>query len=129
MRQRGKSQKLRKKILQVLPGNVRRLAKQFKLAPSTIRYHLKLLVSMGFVESVEIIKNIDYIISNIDTTVCLEKPKIKDHIPDIQSSLATNIGIDKDCISVKATTTEKLGIIGKEEAIAAYATILIYKPY
>ena len=64
---------------------------------------------------------------NIDATVCAERPKLKAHIPEMQRTLATVMGIDEDDISIKATTTEKLGFTGREEGISAYATVLIVK--
>ena len=55
------------------------------------------------------------------------KPKLKSHIPAMQQTLAKVMGIDEDDISIKATTTEKLGFTGREEGISAYATVLITK--
>ena len=68
-----------------------------------------------------------YRIGNMDATVCAERPKLKAHIPAIQEMLATVMGIDADDVSIKATTTEKLGFTGREEGISAYATVLIEK--
>ena len=64
-------------------------------------------------------------ISNIDTTICLEKPKIAPFIPSIKKKLAEVMGIPEFDISVKAKTSEKLGFIGREEGISAYAVVLI----
>ncbi len=66
-----------------------------------------------------------FAVSNIDNTVCLENPKISDYIPEMQNKLAEIIGINKEGISIKATTNEKLGYIGKEKGIAAYSVALI----
>ncbi|MDB5090013.1 MAG: 2-C-methyl-D-erythritol 2,4-cyclodiphosphate synthase [Mucilaginibacter sp.] len=66
-------------------------------------------------------------ISNIDAMVCLEAPKINPHIPAMQANIARAAGIDADEISIKATTNEKLGFIGREEGIVAYAVCLIEK--
>ena len=66
-----------------------------------------------------------YRVGNIDATVCAERPKLKVHIPHICETLAQVMGIDVDDVSVKATTTEKLGFTGREEGISAYATVLI----
>ena len=60
-------------------------------------------------------------------TICAERPKLKAHIPLMQETMATVMGIDADDISIKATTTEKLGFTGREEGISAYATVLIEK--
>jgi 2-C-methyl-D-erythritol 2,4-cyclodiphosphate synthase len=68
-----------------------------------------------------------YSIGNIDTTICLQRPKVKDFIQPMQETLAKVMGINTNDISVKATTTEKLGFVGKEEGIAVYAVALIYK--
>ena len=68
-----------------------------------------------------------YRIVNIDTTVCLQQPKIRPYIPQMQETLAQTISIDIDNISIKATTSEKLGFTGREEGITAYATVLIEK--
>jgi 2-C-methyl-D-erythritol 2,4-cyclodiphosphate synthase len=77
--------------------------------------------------TVAILREKGYSISNIDTTVCLQKPKIKPFIPEMTSILAKTMGIPEDDISIKATTTEKLGYVGREEGIAAYAVALIEK--
>jgi 2-C-methyl-D-erythritol 2,4-cyclodiphosphate synthase len=66
-------------------------------------------------------------INNIDAMVCLEAPKINPHIPAMQANIAEAAGIDADDISIKATTNEKLGFIGREEGIVAYAVCLIEK--
>ncbi len=66
-------------------------------------------------------------IGNIDSTICLQKPKINPHIPTMKSCLAKVMHIEEDDISIKATTTEKLGFVGTEDGIAAYATVLIVK--
>lgn len=78
-------------------------------------------------KTVKIIKEKGYSIGNIDTTICLEKPKLKDLIPTMQSTLVSVMNIDIEDIAIKATTTEKLGFVGKQEGIAAYATVLIQK--
>ena len=68
-----------------------------------------------------------YRVGNIDATVCAERPKMKARIPEIQECLANVMGVDVDLVSIKATTTEKLGFTGREEGISAYATVLIEK--
>lgn len=77
--------------------------------------------------SYAIVKNKGYAIVNIDSTVCLEKPKIKPHIAAMQQCIATTLGIEEDLISIKATTTEKMGFVGREEGITAHAVVLIQK--
>jgi 2-C-methyl-D-erythritol 2,4-cyclodiphosphate synthase len=64
-------------------------------------------------------------IGNIDATVCAEQPKLSPHIPQMQSVLAQILHIDASDLSIKATTTEKLGYTGREEGISAYAVALI----
>ena len=64
-------------------------------------------------------------VGNIDSTICLQHPKINPHIPDMKQVLAEVMGIPADDISIKATTTEKLGFVGREEGVSAYATVLI----
>ncbi len=66
-------------------------------------------------------------INNIDAMVCLEAPKINPHIPVMQANIAKVAGIDVDDISIKATTNEQLGFIGREEGVVAYAVCLIEK--
>ena len=68
-----------------------------------------------------------YAIVNIDSTICAQKPKLKDYIDPMREGLAGVLEIDADCVSVKATTTEKLGFVGKEEGIAAQAVVLLKK--
>ena len=72
-------------------------------------------------------KDKGYSIGNIDSVVCLQRPKIKPLIPQMRQALADVMGIDTEDIAVKATTTEKLGFVGREEGVAAYAVALIYK--
>ena len=66
-----------------------------------------------------------YRVGNVDATVCAERPKLKAHIPLMQETLARVMQVDADDVSIKATTTEKLGFTGREEGIAAYAVVLI----
>jgi len=68
-----------------------------------------------------------YSIGNIDTVLSLEKPKISKYIPEMQQALADVIGISPDDISIKATTTETLGFVGREEGVVAQAIAMIYK--
>lgn len=78
-------------------------------------------------KTVDLLAGKGYTIGNIDATVCAEQPKLKPHIPRIQECLAQVMGIDVDDVSIKATTTEKLGFTGRQEGISAYATVLICK--
>ena len=72
-----------------------------------------------------LIKEKGYTISNIDSTICAQKPKLKDYIDPMRECLAGVLELDPDQVSVKATTTEKLGFVGKEEGIAAQAVVLL----
>jgi 2-C-methyl-D-erythritol 2,4-cyclodiphosphate synthase len=73
----------------------------------------------------DMIRKKNYLVVNIDSTLCLEAPKIKPYISQMQQVIAGIIDIGIHDVSVKATTTEKLGFIGREEGIAAYATVLL----
>ena len=77
--------------------------------------------------TVKLIAEKGYTVGNIDATVCAERPKLKARIPEMQEVLAKVMGIDAEDVSIKATTTEKLGFTGREEGISAYATVLIEK--
>ena len=76
-------------------------------------------------ETIRLIATKGYRLGNIDATVCAEQPKLNSHIPAMQQCMADIIGTDPDNISIKATTTERLGFTGRQEGIAAYATALI----
>lgn len=76
----------------------------------------------------ELVRGKGYLLGNIDATICLQQPKLNPHIPEMKKVLAEVMHTDEDNISIKATTTEKLGFVGREEGISAYATVLIYKP-
>jgi len=75
----------------------------------------------------DIIVQAGYKIGNIDSTVCLQRPKIKDLIPEMQQTLERVLGVEAGTVSVKATTTEKLGFVGREEGISAYAIVMLHK--
>lgn len=68
-----------------------------------------------------------YKVGNIDSTVCAQRPKLKKYIPVMQETLARVINISTDDVSIKATTTEQLGFVGREEGISSYAVVLLYK--
>lgn len=77
--------------------------------------------------TVDLIKKEGYAIVNIDSTLCLQAPKIKPYIEEMQKAIAAIAGITVKDISVKATTTEKLGFVGREEGLVAYAVVLLEK--
>ena len=78
-------------------------------------------------ETMLLLQNSGYSLSNIDVTVVAERPKLNPHIPEMKHVIATVLQVDEEDISIKATTTEKLGFTGRQEGIAAYATVLIQK--
>lgn len=78
-------------------------------------------------QTTKLITDKGYRVVNIDSTLCLQAPKIKPYITQMQQTIATITGIAEDCVSVKATTTEKMGFVGREEGLVAYATVLLTK--
>lgn len=78
-------------------------------------------------KTIRLITTKGYRVGNVDATICAERPKLKTHIPHMQQVLAEVMSVDIDDVSIKATTTEKLGFTGREEGISAYATVLIEK--
>lgn len=76
---------------------------------------------------VKLLKQEGYQIGNIDSTICLQRPKVKDYIPKMRAKLAEVMDIELNQVSVKATTTEKLGFVGREEGVAAYVVALVHK--
>ena len=77
--------------------------------------------------TVELLREHGYEVGNVDATVCAERPKLNPHIPQMQQTMAQVMGVDPGTVSIKATTTERLGFTGREEGISAYAVALIYK--
>ena len=79
-------------------------------------------------DTMELLRDAGYTLGNIDATVAAERPKLNPHIPEMKRVMADVLQVDVEDISIKATTTEKLGCTGRQEGIAAYATVLIQKP-
>lgn len=77
--------------------------------------------------TIELVRSKGYELGNLDITVCAERPKLNPHIPAMKKAMAEVMKVDEEDISIKATTTEKLGFTGREEGISAYATVLITK--
>lgn len=75
----------------------------------------------------QLIKKENYNIVNIDSTLCLQSPKIKPYVAQMQKTIAGILGLTDKDVSIKATTTEKLGFVGREEGVVAYASVLIQK--
>jgi 2-C-methyl-D-erythritol 2,4-cyclodiphosphate synthase len=76
---------------------------------------------------VKLLEDKGYSIGNIDSTIALEKPQVNPHVDDMKAILAEIMKVDEDAVSIKATTSEKIGFVGRKEGIAAYATVLIQK--
>lgn len=75
-----------------------------------------------------LLREAGYEIGNIDTTICLQRPKVNPYIPAMKKCLAEVMDLSESAISIKATTTEKLGFVGREEGISAYCVALIHQP-
>lgn len=78
-------------------------------------------------QSVALVKKEGYLLVNIDSTLCLEKPKIKPYVPQMQEAIAAICGLTTREVSIKATTTERLGFVGREEGLVAYASVLLQR--
>ncbi|MCU7548404.1 2-C-methyl-D-erythritol 2,4-cyclodiphosphate synthase [Chitinophagaceae bacterium LB-8] len=76
-------------------------------------------------ETVRIVKAEGYQLVNIDSSLCLQEPKIKPFVPQMQQTIASITGISEKAVSIKATTTEKMGFVGRKEGLVAYATVLL----
>lgn len=98
----------------------------FHFPNTSPRYH-KIDSKKLLIEVVRLIRTKGFIVGNIDATLCLEKPKINSFVPEMVNKLASVMNIDSDCISIKATTNETLGYVGKEDGVNAYAVALIEK--
>lgn len=77
-------------------------------------------------EVMKLLREAGYEIGNIDSTICLQVPKVNPHIPEMKSCLSEVMGIPESKISIKATTTEHLGFVGREEGVSAYCVALIH---
>ncbi|MBR6339606.1 MAG: 2-C-methyl-D-erythritol 2,4-cyclodiphosphate synthase [Alloprevotella sp.] len=77
--------------------------------------------------TIRLLQEKGYSVGNVDCTICAERPKINPHIEAMRRVLAPLLHVDEDCVSIKATTTERLGFTGREEGISAYAVALIEK--
>lgn len=92
-------------------------------AAETLDVDSKLLLR----KTIDLIASKGYTVGNIDATICAERPKLNPHVPAMKACLAEVMGVDEEAISIKATTTEKLGFTGREEGISAYAVVLIHR--
>jgi 2-C-methyl-D-erythritol 2,4-cyclodiphosphate synthase len=74
-----------------------------------------------------LVKEKGYTLVNMDTSICLQAPKLRPHIEKMQTTIASTMGVAPEAVSIKATTTERLGFVGREEGVVAYATVLLTK--
>ena len=95
--------------------------------PDTSAYTLNIDSKILLKKTIGLIATKGYRLGNIDATICAERPKINPHVEAMKACLAKVMDTDEENISIKATTTEKLGFTGREEGISAYATVLIEK--
>ena len=75
----------------------------------------------------QLLQKENYKLINIDSTLCLQSPKIKPYVAQMQNVIASILGLNENDVSIKATTTERLGFVGREEGVVAYATVLVEK--
>lgn len=78
-------------------------------------------------ETYQMVLDQGWVLANLDSTVCLQAPKLKPHIPEMQRIIAEVMGVEKGQVGIKATTTEKLGFVGEEKGISAHAVVLLAK--
>jgi 2-C-methyl-D-erythritol 2,4-cyclodiphosphate synthase len=76
-------------------------------------------------KTIWLVREAEYVVGNIDSTICLELPKIKPYVPEMRKVISEILMINENQVSIKATTSEKMGFVGREEGIAAYATVLL----
>lgn len=93
--------------------------------PDTSAEYKEIRSTLLLEKTMDLLREHGYVLGNIDATVCAEKPKINPYIPKMQEELAKVMGVDKSDISIKATTSEKMGFVGREEGITAYVVALI----
>lgn len=105
-------------------ANLRDIGYQF---PDTSDEFLNIDSKILLRRTTELLNKKGYRIGNIDATVAAQAPKLNPHIPSMQETMANVLGIDPENLSIKATTTERLGFEGRKEGITAYATVLIEK--
>ena len=93
--------------------------------PDTSAEYKEIRSTLLLEKTMDLLREHGYVLGNIDATVCAEKPKINPYIPKMQEKLEKVLGVDKSDISIKATTSEKMGFVGREEGITAYVVALI----
>jgi len=95
--------------------------------PDTAAEYKNIDSKILLMETLILLREKGYEFVNADCTICAEEPKLNPHIPEMQQTLASVMGVEQDDISIKATTSEKMGFVGRKEGITAYATVLIQK--
>ena len=95
--------------------------------PDNSKEYKNIVSKILLLETMVLIRDNGYEFGNADCKVCAEEPKLHPHIPTMQSCLSEVMGVEVDTISIKATTSERMGFVGRKEGIASYATVLIYK--
>jgi 2-C-methyl-D-erythritol 2,4-cyclodiphosphate synthase len=93
--------------------------------PDTEKQYKNVDSSLLLKKTIELVAKNNYRFINLDSTLCLQEPKISPHIKDMREKIASIIGADINSISIKATTTEKMGFVGRKEGLVAYATVLL----
>ena len=96
-----------------------------KMFPDTDEKFLNMDSSIIVKEVMKVVKSNGYHIINIDTSVVLEKPKLKEYIDDMRKNIAELLDVDISCVSVKAQTNEKVGEVGRNEAVECFSTVLL----
>ncbi len=105
-------------------ANLRDIGFQF---PDTVGEYKDIDSKILLSRTMELVRAKGYEIGNIDATICAEKPKLNPYIPRMKACLAEVMKTDVENISLKATTSENMGFVGREEGMASYASVLIYK--
>jgi 2-C-methyl-D-erythritol 2,4-cyclodiphosphate synthase len=95
--------------------------------PNTSAEFKNIQSSILLQRTMDLIRQNGYSVVNIDSTICLQNPKVKPYTPAMQKNIATIAGVSENDVSIKATTTEEMGFIGKGKGIMAYATVLLQK--
>jgi 2-C-methyl-D-erythritol 2,4-cyclodiphosphate synthase len=95
--------------------------------PDNLKEYENIDSKILLLETMVLIRNEGYELGNADCTICAEEPKLNPYIPAMQTCLSEVMGVEADSISIKATTSEKMGFVGRDEGISAYATVLINK--
>lgn len=95
--------------------------------PNTDNNYLNIDSKILLQKTFTLVREKGYSVVNIDTTICLESPRIMQYVPRMQKAIAGILSIQEEDISIKATTTEKMGFAGREEGLVAYATVLLTK--